>query len=158
MQVFLLGMEKIKIPSCRIVKYDSFGLLKQMLECTDLPCSITICSYAITESYIKRLLSLKNRNIVTYITLILDYEVMNRHREKVYLLQNIADELYFTDSHAKLMLVENKKFKAVAIMSANATQNYRIETYYVTNRREEIREIKADLSRIISAAHCATRD
>jgi len=45
-------------------------------------------------------------------------------------------------------LVENDTFQAVAILSANATMNYRVESAYITNRQEEIHQIKKDLEAI----------
>ena len=64
------------------------------------------------------------------------------------LLENIVDEIFLNNSHAKLITVDSLDFSAVAVMSANATMNYRIETSYVTDRPEEVRKIKGDLEKI----------
>lgn len=139
---------ELKIPSVRIVKCDSFSILSAMLEKTNKACDIVICSYAVTEVWMKRLWGLKMSGKVKKITMLLDFDVMSRHREKLLTLQELCDRLYLISSHAKLLLVESEDFSAVAVMSCNATQNYRIETYYVTNREREIENIRGDLAGI----------
>lgn len=91
---------------------------------------------------------MKERGRVERLTVVLDYAVMTRHRAKVLLLENVVDRVYLNNTHAKLILVESKDFQAVTVMSANATMNYRIETFYVTNRTDEVESIKADLNSI----------
>lgn len=64
------------------------------------------------------------------------------------MLENVADHIYFNDTHAKMLLVESDDFTAAAVMSANATMNYRIEAFYVTNRLDEIQSLKNDLIKV----------
>lgn len=91
---------------------------------------------------------MKEKGKLERITVVLDYSVMIRHRAKLLLLDKVVDKVYLNNTHAKLILVESRDFEAVAVMSANATQNYRIETFYITNRTDEICSIKEDLNRI----------
>lgn len=129
-------------------RVDSWSILEGMLAHTDKPCSIVVCSFAIAEGWIKRLDKLKARGIIERITVVLDYAVMVRHREKIVMLENVVDNIYLDNTHAKMILVENETFQAVAILSANATMNYRVESAYITNRKEEIQLIKNDLQAI----------
>ncbi len=138
----------LQIPSITIDKADSWSILEGMLEHARQPCSIVICSFSVTDGWIRRLLKLKNEGKVTHITLVLDFAVMTRHREIILFLTNVADKVYLNNSHAKLIYVVNDTFEAVAVMSANATMNYRIETFYITNREAEIFVIKEDLKKI----------
>ncbi len=64
------------------------------------------------------------------------------------MLENVVDNIYLDNTHAKMIMVENDTFQAVAILSANATMNYRVESAYITNRQEEIQQIKNDLQAI----------
>lgn len=115
---------------------------------TDQPCEVVICSFAIAEGWIKRLWKLKMKGKITHITVVLDRAVMIRHRSKLIMLENVIDKIYFTDSHAKLLAVKSTGFEAVSVMSANATMNYRVEAFYVTDRPQEIKSIREDLQRI----------
>lgn len=138
----------LKIPSITIDKADSWSILEGMLEHAGQPCSIVICSFSVTDGWIRRLLKLKNEGKVTHITLVMDFAVMTRHREIILFLTNVVDKVYLNNSHAKLIYVTNECFEAVAVMSANATMNYRIETFYVTDRIDEVSVIKEDLKKI----------
>lgn len=129
-------------------RVDSWSILEGMMEHTSQPCSIVICSFAIAEGWIKRLHKLKKSGKVERITVVLDYAVMIRHREKILMMENVVDKIYLDNTHAKMILVENETFQAAAILSANATMNYRVESVYVTNRTDEIETIKQDLERI----------
>lgn len=91
---------------------------------------------------------MKQKGKIKRITLVLDNAVMIRHRQKIIMLENVVDRIYLNDTHAKMLMVESEDFKAAAVMSANATMNYRIEAFYVTNRIEEINMLKNDLQRI----------
>ena len=138
----------LKIPSIHIERADSWSILEGMLKYTQQPCDVVICSFAIAEGWVKRLWKMKSSGRIKNITVVLDYAVMIRHREKLILLENVVDRIYLNNTHAKLLMVESLDFSAVAVMSANATMNYRIETFYVTNRTDEICTIKMDLKRI----------
>lgn len=129
-------------------RVDSWSILEGMLQHTKQPCSIVVCSFAIAEGWIKRLNKLKQSGKVERITVVLDYAVMIRHRPKILMMENVVDRIYLDNTHAKMILVENSSFQAVAILSANATMNYRVESVYVTNRTDEIETIKQDLERI----------
>lgn len=61
------------------------------------------------------------------------------------MLENVVDNIYLNDTHAKMMVVESDSFQAAAILSANATMNYRNESAYVTNRTDELLTIKQEL-------------
>lgn len=129
-------------------RVDSWSILEGMLEHTGTPCSIVVCSFAIAEGWIKRLDKLKKSGRVKRITVVLDYAVMVRHRPKILMMENVVDKIYLDNTHAKMILVENKSFQTAAILSANATMNYRVESAYVTNRIDEIQTLKKHLQKI----------
>lgn len=139
---------KLKIPCVMLKRVDSWSILMGMLEHTKQPCSIVVCSFAIAEGWIKRLHKLKLSGKVERINVVLDYAVMIRHREKILMLENVVDKIYLDNTHAKMILVENETFQAAAVLSANATMNYRVESVYITNRNDEIETIKQDLEKI----------
>jgi hypothetical protein len=119
-----------------------------MLQHSGQPCDVVICSFAIAEGWIKRLWKQKKAGRIKSITVVLDYSVMVRHREKLFILENVVDRIFLNNTHAKLILVESPDFSAVAVLSANATMNYRVEAFYVTNNPEDILTIKRDLEAI----------
>lgn len=131
-----------------IARIDSFSILEGIMSHTALPCSIVVSSFAIAEGYIKRLDKLKQKGRIERITVVLDNAVMIRHRSKIKMMESVVDNIYLNDTHAKCFLVESKDFSAAAVLSANATMNYRIESAYITNRVDEIQKLKQDLQKI----------
>ena len=136
----------IPVPICRVERCNSFNILLDMLEHFSSPAKLSLCSYAIAESWLRRLALLKKKGKINYIKILLDEDVIIRHREKLFFIQNICDEIYFSSSHAKVIILENETTELLAIMSCNATNNYRIETYYITNNHEDIERIRGDLN------------
>lgn len=97
-------------------------------------------------------MNLRHQYKVSKIIMVLDRDVIIRHREKLNQLQFVADELYLTDSHAKAYICRSEKRNIAVITSANATQNYRNEGYYITDRTEEINAIEDDVRGILREA------
>lgn len=143
-----MAKETIQIPSIHIGKIDSWSILEAMMQRSTEPCSVVICSFAIAEGWIKRLLKLKAAGRITSITVVLDRAVMIRHRSKIILMESVMDHIYLNDTHAKALLVESPGYSAAAVMSANATMNYRIEAFFVSDKAEHVNTIKEDLKRI----------
>lgn len=146
--------EKFTIPSIRLARINSLNLLKDLLETIpEYNANVVIASYAVTEEWLRRLVKLKEEKKIQKITIILDRIVILRHRSKLLMLQKICDVIALSDSHAKLFYVETENHKAAAITSANATNNYRNEVYYATNRESEIRQIESDIADILRNAY-----
>ncbi len=139
---------RFPIPSIHLDKVDSWSILEGMLSHTAAPADVVICSFAMAEGWIRRLCKMKEVGKIRRITVVLDYAVMTRHRQKIIMLEAVVDFIYLNDTHAKMLLVESDNFSAAAVMSANATMNYRIEAFYVTNRTDEVQLLKKDLMKV----------
>ena len=137
------------IPSLHIGRVNSMNLLKFIVSAAGVGCSLTIFSYSITDVWMRQLMNLRHQFKISKIIMVLDRDVIIRHREKLNQLQFIADELYLTDSHAKVYICSSDNYKIAVITSANATQNYRNEGYYITDRPEEVNTIEADVRDIL---------
>lgn len=128
-------------------------MLRQIVQMTGAESELVIFSYSVTDGWLRQLLKLRQEYQVKQITLILDREVMIRHREKLMQIQRVADACYLTDSHAKVYLSQGKERTIALITSANATNNYRNECYYATDRPGEIEQITRDIRRILEASN-----
>lgn len=143
------------VPSVRVARANSMQLLREGLEWLG-ECDInllTVLTYSITDGWMRQLLKLKTEFRIKEIILVLDRTVMERHREKLLQLARVADEVYLTDSHAKVYYLDTDAKKLAIITSANATNNYRNECYYATAGRKETTEISADIRGIIHKAY-----
>lgn len=127
-------------------------LLRQLLFKCDTNIEVMVFSYSITDGWMRQLQKLRREYDIVYVTLVLDRDVMIRHREKLVQLQCVAEAVYLTDSHAKLYYVKSDNYQAVTITSANATNNYRNECYYATERPSDIEIITGDIRSILETS------
>lgn len=141
------------VPSVTVTRANSMQLLHDGVEWLHGCDRLTVLTYSITDGWMRQLLKLKIENSIEHVCLVLDRTVMERHREKLVQLSNVADEVYLTDSHAKVYFIEKSEEKLVIITSANATNNYRNECYYATSGRNETGQIEADIRSIIQSAY-----
>jgi len=146
--------EPLTIPGVRVSRTNSMQMLRQIVQMTGAESELVIFSYSVTDGWLRQLLKLRQEYQVQHITLVLDRDVMIRHREKLMQIQRVADACYLTDSHAKVYLSRGNERTIALITSANATNNYRNECYYGTDRPEEIERIERDIATILGASEC----
>ena len=127
-------------------------ILRQIVQMTGTNSELVIFSYSVTDGWLRQLLKLRQEYQVQHITLVFDRDVMIRHREKLLQIEQVADEAFLTDSHAKLYLSRGTNKTIAVITSANATNNYRNECYYATDRPAEIEQISGDIRTILAAS------
>lgn len=127
-------------------------MLRQIVQMTGAESVLVIFSYSVTDGWLRQLMKLRQEYLVQHITLVLDRAVMIRHREKLLQIERVADECYLTDSHAKVYLSQGNTKSIALITSANATNNYRNECYYATDRPAEIEQIRRDINGILAAS------
>lgn len=128
------------------------NILRQITAMAGHGCSIVIMTYSVTDGWLRQLMKLIGEFQVAKTVLVLDRDVMIRHREKLLQIERIATECHLTDSHAKMYYANGPDGAVAVITSANATNNYRNECYYATARPEEIRSIESDIRTILANA------
>lgn len=144
--------EPLSIPGVRVNRQNSMNLLRQIVELTGPESELVVFSYSVTDGWLRQLAKLKEEMQVNSVTLVLDRDVMVRHREKLTQIQEVADKAFLTDSHAKVYLSRGKTRTIAVITSANATNNYRNECHYGTDRPSEIEQIERDIRTILGTA------
>lgn len=144
-----MEIAKIEVNSVRISRQNSMNMLKQIVAMVGKGAKVTVLSYSVTDGWLRQLMKLKEEMEIEKVTVILDRDVMIRHRQLLNQLQNVADEIFLSDSHAKAYIAQGKEYEVAVITSANATQNYRNECFYTTDRPAEIQRLKDDVGTIL---------
>lgn len=144
--------EPLTIPGVRVSRQNSMQMLRQIVKLTGEGSELVIFSYSVTDGWLRQLMKLRETMAISHITLVLDRDVMIRHREKLIQIKQVADECFLTDSHAKVYLSRGKERTIALVTSANATNNYRNECYYGTDRPAEIEQITRDIRTILEAS------
>ena len=144
-----MEIAKIELNSVRVARQNSMNMLKQIVAMVGKGATVTVLSYSVTDGWLRQLMKLKEEMAIEKVTVILDRDVMIRHRQLLNQLQSVADEIYLSDSHAKAYLAIGKQYELAVITSANATQNYRNECFYTTDRPAELARLKNDVGAIL---------
>lgn len=147
-----MDSEKLEVNCVRIARQNSMNMLRQIVSMVGMGSEITVLSYSVTDGWLRQLMKLKEEMEIAKVTVVLDRDVMIRHRQLLNQLENVADEIYLSDSHAKAYLAIGKEYELAVITSANATQNYRNECFYTTDRPKELGRIKDDIGAILQQA------
>jgi hypothetical protein len=121
-------------------KTGAWNTIETMLNTAEHADHLTVCSFAMSDVIVKRLI--KERRRISYITVILDMTVATRNRTNMLFIAKNIDEFYLCNTHAKLILVENENYSAVCALSANSTMNYRYECGIMTDKPEIVTEAK----------------
>jgi hypothetical protein len=145
--------ERLEINTVGVSRQNSMNMLRQIVGLTGPGSRVTVLSYSVTDGWLRQLLKLRSEMKVARVTVVLDRDVMIRHRQLLNQLQNVADDIFLTDSHAKAYLSEGENYQLAVITSANATQNYRNECHYTTDRPAEIARIKRDIEGILRSSY-----
>lgn len=144
--------EALVIPGVRVSRQNSMQMLRKIVQMTGEESTLVIFSYSVTDGWLRQLMKMRQEYKVSHITLVLDRDVMIRHREKLLQIERVADACFLTDSHAKVYLSKGKTKSIALITSANATNNYRNECYYGTDRPTELEQIERDIRTILDSS------
>lgn len=144
-----MEIAKIEVNTVRVARQNSMNMLRQIVAMVGKGAKVTVISYSVTDGWLRQLMKLKEEMEIEKVTVILDRDVMIRHRQLLNQLQNVSDEIFLSDSHAKAYIAQGKEYEVAVITSANATQNYRNECFYTTDRPTELERLKDDVGTIL---------
>lgn len=145
--------ERLEVNTVRVARQNSMKMLRQIVQLTGKGSELVILSYSVTDGWLRQLAKLRQEMEISSVTFVLDRNVMVRHRQLLEQLKNVADSIHLSDSNAKAYLAKGKDYSIAVITSANATQNYRNECYYTTDRPGEIRRIEDDIREILRQSY-----
>ena len=150
-------MIEVKIPEVRICRADSYSIFRALLGEDDMPVDVTLFSFAVAEVWIRRFISLKAAGKIRRLRVCANFEIMSRQMTSCLMLDEVCDAFYLTNTHAKMIYVEEVPGGGArtAVMSANLTENYRIEAYFTTADQEVCKKIKEDIEHVL--AGCVKR-
>lgn len=105
-------------------------LLVALLELSG-PCKLYISSFAMSETAVRTLHSLKDAGLVKKLHCVIDNRVETRSAGSLQLLRGISDRLALRACHAKITILEGEHCQMLVSGSANYTENKRMEVGYI---------------------------
>ncbi len=106
-------------------------LLEALLDLTG-PASVKITSFSITEVAIRAFHRLSEERKITNLRCILDQTVKSYRLGLLLFAVNVSSEIALAKNHAKIILIENDKWKLTVVSSANFNVNDKIEAGIVS--------------------------
>ncbi len=94
------------------------------------PAKVHIVSYSITELPMRILSQLLKKEVITELNIVLDFTVKRTPALDQFVKQ-FSTTLKYTDTHAKISIIENDNFNLVLSGSANLTKNNRYENGFI---------------------------
>ena len=100
---------------------------------------VVIATYAMCETSARMVAQLKNGNMITSLTTILDNRVDVRSAGSFQLMTAMSDRLVLDEVHAKVTVIYNEDYKVAVIGSANYTENNRYEAGVITTNSDVVK-------------------
>lgn len=97
------------------------------------PASVRIATFSVSEDSLRPLFFLSDQRKITDLTLLLDTTVKRHKLDLLLFAANITPDIRIDSCHAKVLLVENERYRFGIVGSANLNQNRRWEAgFYFT--------------------------
>lgn len=118
--------QNVTFPFASEGRFSMHELLEFLLMKTG-PANVRITSFSITEVAIRSFLNLMETGIILKLECLFDISVKRHKLGLLYFVNNVASSIALTKCHAKLILIENDKWRISVIGSANFQVNDKIE-------------------------------
>ena len=93
---------------------------------------IFISTFSTSEEFLRRIYRFKESGLIRYATMIADLKA-SRKTERLYsFIANVFDDVYLSENHSKVILIQNKKWCVSICTSQNQTRGNRIESGIIT--------------------------
>lgn len=102
------------------------NMLMSLLDVTG-PADVWISSYALSETPARYLLQLREKKLISKLTMLIDNRVDTRTANTLQIVRSVADSWALVDTHAKVTAIKNADWQIAVIGSANYTENIRYE-------------------------------
>lgn len=126
--------------SPEVQSHHVFDLMLATIERAD---ELVISSFAINETYVRRMI--RNRHRINRILLFLDFTVASRNPANTQFAAMNVDSLLLTTNHSKTIYMRHGHNELLAIMSNNATNNQRFEAGCIFRNHPVIQHYKSQI-------------
>lgn len=100
-------MVEVKVPEARIRRADSYSIFRALLDQSPEPADVTLFSFSVAEVWIRRFMDLKAAGRIRRLTVCANFEIMGRQTTPCMMLDGICDAFYLTNTHAKMLYMED---------------------------------------------------
>jgi hypothetical protein len=121
-----------------VISYVEWSLHDVLLEIINItgPAKVWATTWAISENPVRAILQMIETGLITQLNCLFDTRIKSQCPQAYQLIQRNFTNLYLTDIHAKVLVIENELWKISVTSTANMTNKRRIEKYVISCNKE----------------------
>lgn len=128
-----------------------FDVLEFILSQTG-PAKVYVSTFSTSEEFLRRLFSLRKRMLIIKSILLADLKAARKTVNLYTFMSSVFDDVYLSENHSKVLLVENDRWMVTVVTSQNQTRGNRTECAIITTQPDRIKELAAMLTPVSDIA------
>lgn len=108
-------------------KVQLYQIVQEILKQTGRA-SVWITTYSISEEFIRAIVNLKEKELISDVHLILDHRAINKIAKLLPFMVHVFDDVYLASNHSKVVLCASKSMRVSLTTSQNQTRGNRNES------------------------------
>ena len=96
------------------------------------PAEIYISTFSTSEEFLRRIYRLKRRGQLIRATMLADLKASRKTVNLYTFIANVFDEVYLSENHSKVILIQNARWQVSICTSQNQTRGNRVESGIIT--------------------------
>ena len=114
------------------------------------PAKVYVSTFSTSEEFLRRLFSLRKRELILHAVLMADLKAAKKTVNLSTFMGVVFDDVYLTENHSKVLLVENDKWMVTVVTSQNQTRGNRTECSIITTQPDIFLTLRDQFSDIIN--------
>lgn len=116
-------------------------------------------TFSISEEYLRRLYSIREKGLVSRLEMVLDFKATNKTVDLWVFISKVVDAAFLTDNHSKIILIEAVNGRRVSVVtSQNLTRGNRAESAVVAESKDIFNTLYDQLMQIVKAKSISIDD
>ena len=111
---------------------------------------VYVSTFSTSEEFLRRLFSLRKRELILHAVLMADLKAAKKTVNLSTFMGVVFDDVYLTENHSKVLLVENDKWMVTVVTSQNQTRGNRTECSIITTQPDIFITLRDQFSDIIN--------
>ena len=124
-----------------------FDVLESILSQTG-PANVS--TFSTSEEFLRRLFSLRKRQLILHSVLMADLKAAKKTVNLYTFMSSVFDDVYLTENHSKVLLIENDRWMVTVVTSQNQTRGNRTECAMITTQPDIFLTLRDQFSEIIN--------
>lgn len=127
-----------------------FNVLEWILDTTG-PAKVYVSTFSTSEEFLRRMFKLKQRKKILHSTLLADLKAARKTVNLSTFMASVFDEVFLTENHSKVLLVQNDRWSVSVVTSQNQTRGNRTESAMITTDSVLFHTLQSQFAEIVNS-------